>query len=182
MEQQYIVYKQVKSKEQFFSNWDSETYTNLNDELKEHIYKKYVIKCTVYQRDNFTCQNSLCETPQSSLTLHHIRFQKNGGETTVRNCITLCRTCHKGYHSGRKVIKIRDDPVLPSHIRGHAFQITKAEQIDWKQWRKIARTIRQNNKHLHGLGIDVELIIKLIRWLYVPYYEMSEDDEIEDNN
>ena len=156
---------------------DNETFENLTEQLKEHIYQKYLIKCAVFQRDNFICQNENCTTPQSPLTLHHIRFQKNEGQTTVRNCITLCRSCHKGYHSGREVIKVKDRTELPDHIKGHSFQITKHESFDWKEWKRIARTIRQNNKHFHGMGIDIELIINLIKWLYIPYYEMSEDDE-----
>ena len=79
MEQKYVVYKQVKSKEEFFTTWNNETFENLTEQLKEYIYKKYLIKCNVFQRDNFQCQNLDCQTPNSPLTIHHIKWQKNGG-------------------------------------------------------------------------------------------------------
>ena len=143
--------------------------------MKQYIYDKYLVKASVLQRDSFICQNVLCDTPQSPLTIHHIRFQKNGGEWKLRNCVTLCRACHKGYHNGKKQIKLMDREDLPSHVRGHTFKLNLQEEINWKEYRKIAKEIRKNNRHFHGLGIDVNLIITLMQWLYIPYYEMNDE-------
>ena len=53
----YEIYKEIKSKQQYFNTWDSQNYAGLSGELQTELYNKYVVKCTVFQRDNFVCQN-----------------------------------------------------------------------------------------------------------------------------
>ena len=50
-------------------------------------------------RDNHTCQCCKGKSKDKVLNVHHIESRKTGGNTP-NNLITLCKTCHKGYHNG----------------------------------------------------------------------------------
>ena len=65
-------------------------------------------------RDNHTCQCCKGKSKDKILNTHHIESRKTGGNAP-NNLITLCETCHKGYHKG--IIK------LPKTIRrGMSFK------------------------------------------------------------
>lgn len=65
-------------------------------------------------RDNHTCQCCKGKSKNSILNVHHIESRKTGGNAP-NNLITLCETCHNGYHSG--TVK------LPKNIRrGMSFR------------------------------------------------------------
>ena len=50
-------------------------------------------------RDGHTCQCCKGKSKDKILNVHHIESRKTGGESPD-NLITLCETCHKGYHNG----------------------------------------------------------------------------------
>ena len=50
-------------------------------------------------RDDHTCQCCKGKTKDNILNVHHIESRKTGGDAP-NNLITLCETCHKGYHNG----------------------------------------------------------------------------------
>ena len=50
-------------------------------------------------RDNRTCQCCKGKSKDKILNVHHIESRKTGGNAP-NNLITLCETCHKGYHNG----------------------------------------------------------------------------------
>ena len=50
-------------------------------------------------RDNHTCQCCKGKSKDKILNVHHIESRKTGGNAP-NNLITLCETCHKGYHIG----------------------------------------------------------------------------------
>ena len=50
-------------------------------------------------RDNHTCQCCKGKSKDKILNVHHIEIRKTGGDSP-NNLITLCETCHKGYHQG----------------------------------------------------------------------------------
>ena len=50
-------------------------------------------------RDGHTCQCCKGKSKDKILNVHHIESRKTGGDTP-NNLITLCETCHKGYHAG----------------------------------------------------------------------------------
>lgn len=50
-------------------------------------------------RDGHTCQCCKGKSKDPILNVHHIESRKTGGDTP-NNLITLCETCHKGYHAG----------------------------------------------------------------------------------
>lgn len=65
-------------------------------------------------RDNHTCQCCKGKSKDKILNVHHIESRKTGGNAP-NNLITLCETCHAGYHNG--TIK------LPKNIkRGMTFR------------------------------------------------------------
>ena len=65
-------------------------------------------------RDGHTCQCCKGKSKDSILNVHHIESRKTGGNAP-NNLITLCETCHTGYHKG--TIK------LPKNIkRGMSFR------------------------------------------------------------
>lgn len=158
------------NKEQYFNSW-SDDLSKLTEAIMETIYNKYVLKCKVFQRDNFECQNENCQTPNDPLTLHHVKWQKNGGKDAVRNSLTLCKSCHQAYHKGRIVIKVKNNPNLPDHFRGHTFEYTKEESTDWKALRFKMRELRKNVKNLHGIRLTEEQIRMLMVFLFSPYEE-----------
>lgn len=50
-------------------------------------------------RDNHSCQCCKGKSKDKILNVHHIESRKTGGNAP-NNLITLCETCHKGYHNG----------------------------------------------------------------------------------
>ncbi len=50
-------------------------------------------------RDNHICQCCKGKSGDKILNVHHIESRKTGGNAP-NNLITLCETCHKGYHNG----------------------------------------------------------------------------------
>lgn len=50
-------------------------------------------------RDGHTCQCCKGKSKDPVLNVHHIESRKTGGDAP-NNLITLCETCHKGYHAG----------------------------------------------------------------------------------
>ena len=50
-------------------------------------------------RDGHTCQCCKGESKDKILNIHHIESRKTGGNAP-NNLITLCETCHTGYHKG----------------------------------------------------------------------------------
>ncbi len=53
----------------------------------------------VLSRDGHTCQCCKGRSKDRILNVHHIESRKTGGDAP-NNLITLCETCHKGYHAG----------------------------------------------------------------------------------
>ena len=53
----------------------------------------------VLHRDNHTCQCCKGKSGDKILNVHHIESRKTGGNAP-NNLITLCETCHTGYHKG----------------------------------------------------------------------------------
>ncbi len=53
----------------------------------------------VLSRDGHSCQCCRGRSKDRILNVHHIESRKTGGDAP-NNLITLCETCHKGYHAG----------------------------------------------------------------------------------
>lgn len=143
-EQKYSLFKARHDKDTYFDNWEQDKLLGLTEDLKERIYKRYLVKCEVFKRDSFKCQNLNCTTPSSDITLHHIKWQKNGGEDSSDNCVTLCDECHRGYHAAVTELKFAKSKSLPKKIRGLSFILSKSDEIDWKQLKKKLRKFRRS--------------------------------------
>ena len=50
-------------------------------------------------RDGHTCQCCKGKSKDKIINVHHIESRQTGGDAP-NNLITLCKTCHNGYHSG----------------------------------------------------------------------------------
>ncbi len=53
-----------------------------------------VVRKTVYERDNYTCQYCLKKFEQSQLTIEHIVAVSKGGVDNIINYMTACRSCN----------------------------------------------------------------------------------------
>ena len=63
-------------------------------------YGFWNIRQYVLFRDNYTCQNCFGESGDSVLNVHHKESRKTGGNAPS-DLVTLCKTCHKGHHTGK---------------------------------------------------------------------------------
>lgn len=64
------------------------------EQLNSYNVREYVL-C----RDNHVCQCCKGKSKDKILNVHHIESRKTGGDGPD-NLITLCKTCHTGYHKG----------------------------------------------------------------------------------
>jgi hypothetical protein len=162
----YEKFKTIVTFEEFFNSWKLEELARLDSSMRQFIYQKHVLKCVVFQRDEFKCQNKDCKCPESPLTIHHIKFQKNGGENKVKNCITICKSCHKNFHRGKIALV----------FWGATYRIHSDNEIDWKQIKLQSKEIRNAVKHLHGVNISMEMAYYLLKWLE-EHNEYEGDDD-----
>lgn len=165
----YEIYKTIKDKDDYFATWDTTQVESLNDELKNEIYNKYLVKASMLQRDSFVCQNTGCRTFSSDLTMHHVKFKKNGGMDSVRNVVTLCHDCHSNFHRHRGDIILNDGAHLPSHMRGMTFRMHRNNDINWIEIRRETKKIRKANRDVWGTRISWETVALLMRILNKPY-------------
>ena len=105
-------------------------------------------------RDNHTCQCCKGKSKDKILNVHHIESRKTGGNSPD-NLITLCETCHKGYHN--EVV------ILPKTIkRGMPFKDAAFMGImRWKLYNELKEMypdtamtygyITKNTRITHGL-------------------------------
>lgn len=168
----YERYKKKLSKENFFETWEDKE--SLTDSMKGLIYDKYLLKCDILKRDNFSCQNIECKNSNSPLTIHHVKFQKNGGKNSLGNCVTLCRSCHRAFHRAKRDLVFPDSPSLPTKIRGHTFRLDVPDVIDWKAVRKEMKQLRKKLKTQGNLSISWEEVSLLMKWLYT-FHENDDD-------
>lgn len=158
-------YRLTKSKEAYFAKWNPKELSHISASDKEKIYQRYLLKCEVFQRDGFKCQNADCEY-KAPITLHHIKWQKNNGQDKPKNCVTVCKTCHKRFHSGKAGLQ----------IGYNYYEVHKEhnDEIDWKKVKAENRQIRKNNKHQWGLDIPFGLFMMLWKFLEVDFSRVSE--------
>ena len=72
----------------------------------------------VLHRDNHVCQCCKGKSGDKILNVHHIESRKTGGNAP-NNLITLCETCHTGYHKG--TIKLPDSVKRKQPFKDAAF-------------------------------------------------------------
>ena len=65
----------------------------------EQLYS-YNVREYVLFRDGHVCRCCKGKSKEKVLEVHHLESRKTGGDAP-NNPVTLCRTCHEGYHKGR---------------------------------------------------------------------------------
>ncbi len=85
-------------------------------------------------RDGYTCQCCKGKSKDKILNVHHIESRKTGGNAP-NNLITLCETCHTGYHKG--TVK------LPKTVkRGMSFkEATFMGIMRWAFYNRVKETL-----------------------------------------
>ncbi len=164
MKGNYERFRVIQTQEEFFGSWDEKQLENLNQEDMKKIYDAYILKAIVFQRDEFKCQNEDCKYPDSPLTRHHIKFQKNNGKNTIKNSVTICRTCHKGFHRGKNSLT----------FWGATYQLHKSTEVNWKKVKANSKVIRKENMQYHGVPISWEMLELLLKWLNVHYQDFDD--------
>ena len=164
----YEIYKRVHSEDEYFSKWDEDRLQELDEDLRNQIYRRYTIKCQVFQRDRCKCVNEKCSGKDNKLEMHHILFQCEGGEDDMDNCVVLCNTCHKLYHSGKGAV----------YIRGEEYKASNFEQMRQRQNKLKMRQFRKELKYLRpdyfGQKVPVELLLMLLKFLNTDYSRYCE--------
>jgi len=160
----YKIYRKKLTYDEYFELWEEVKIEALTKGLMREIYAKYLVKCDVFSRDNFKCQNLNCKTPDSDLTMHHVKWQKNGGKDSLRNCVTSCDRCHKNYHSAKAEFSLPDNDLLPAHMRGMTYLAHKDEGINWKIIKKQNKQLRKSLRH-EFKSANWDIISALMRWL-----------------
>ena len=94
-------------------------------------------------RDGYQCQCCKGKSKDKILNVHHIESRKTGGNAP-NNLITLCETCHTGYHKG--IVE------LPKTIkRGRKFKdATFMGIMRWAFYNKLKETYQSK-------GIEISL-------------------------
>ena len=85
------------------ASFDIHKIKNPNIHGKEYQEGEQLDFCNVREyvlfRDEHKCQCCKGKSKDKVLNVHHIESRKTGGNAP-NNLITLCETCHKGYHNG----------------------------------------------------------------------------------
>ena len=92
-------------------------------------------------RDGYTCQCCKGKSRDKILNVHHIESRRTGGNAP-NNLITLCETCHTGYHKGTIV--------LPKTIK-HGMRFRDASFMGIMRW-TFYETLKQQYE---PMGIPV---------------------------
>ena len=94
----------------------------------------------VLYRDGHKCQHCKGKSKDKILNVHHIESRKTGGDAP-NNLITLCKTCHDDFHSGKIELKIK---------RGQSFRDASLMNImRWFLWDKL-KELYPNSKLTYG--------------------------------
>lgn len=165
---EYQKFRAIMTREDYFGTWDQENLDLISEKIKDKLYTKYVLKCVVFTRDRYECKNLDCEYPGSALTLHHIKWQKNGGQDKPKNCITICKTCHQAFHRGKSSLTFNG--------MTYKIDLTISVRINLKEIKKLTKSVRKKHKDSYNVRINWDIVLLLMKFLSVPYEEMVYDD------
>jgi hypothetical protein len=100
---------------------------------------------------------------QRYVDAHHIHHWADGGETSARNLVTLCRFHHRQVHEGRVVVQALDDGAL-RFLRpdGEVFESPAPGRRS--HWRQLGAGNRER-----GVAIDRSTAVTLWRGEQIDY-------------
>lgn len=80
---------------------------NYEDQLNTSAWMRR--KYDILKRDNFVCNNCLCDNYERKLDVHHIAYIKNRKAWDYPDylLVTLCRDCHKKEHDEKNILKTK---------------------------------------------------------------------------
>mgnify|MGYP001574773953 CR=1 FL=1 len=181
------------NQEEFYKNWKPEELSRLTDEEKQGIIKWFLNRQLALKRDNFKCQNTLCNHNINSIpfqkrrelvTIHHIIPRKDFKENPqslikrlgyecddLQNLSTLCKFCHVDYENAR----------IEIIIDGISYKLERPSNIDYKKLITDGKQLRRSLKKIgkvgwHGISEEerMHVIYLLMRWLNEGWAEITE--------
>jgi len=63
------------------------------------------LRIATLMRDGYECTQ--CKKKNTHFDAHHIVWKEHGGKDTIDNLITLCKSCHRKVHQGKKKLDIK---------------------------------------------------------------------------
>jgi hypothetical protein len=108
------------------------------DQLDSWNVREYVLA-----RDKHKCQCCLGKSKDPILNVHHIESRKVGGDAP-NNLVTLCKTCHDGYHAGK--VKLPEDIKRGQSFKDAAFMGI----MRWAFYNKLKELYPDNTFLTHG--------------------------------
>lgn len=128
-------------------------------------------------RDNHTCQCCKGRSKDNILNVHHIESRQTGGNAP-NNLITLCETCHTGYHNGKvtlpKTIKRGmsfKDAAFMGIMRWSCYHMLKNIYPDvYMTYGYITKNTRIGNNLAKEHYVDARCISKNPKAEPLPYY------------
>lgn len=93
-------------------------------------------------RDGHTCQCCKGKSNDHRLNVHHLESRKTGGDAPD-NLITLCETCHKGYHAG--AVKLPKDIKKKATFRDASFMGI----MRWAFYNRIKEALTAHGIEVH---------------------------------
>ena len=125
----------------------------------------------VLYRDNHTCSACNGKSKDKILNVHHLKSCSEKGTDRPDNLLTLCETCHKGYHSG----KIKLGKVKPSkEFKAETFM----GMVRWKLVKSL-RAMGYAVSHTYGyITKSARLALKLTKSHVNDAFCIAEGDEL----
>jgi hypothetical protein len=102
----------------------------------------YNVKAYVIDRDNYLCQHCKGKSKDKKLRVHHITSRQIGTDSP-ENLVTLCVTCHNGFHAGGIKLKIKGKCSKTKH----ATEIGIVKSQLKKQWIGFEETFGYETKY-----------------------------------
>ena len=108
----------------------------------------------VLWRDGHECQCCHGKSKDRVLNVHHIESRKTGGDSPG-NLVTLCDTCHDGYHKGKIELKLRRTPSLRDAAAMNVMRWTVYNRLKAELKVPVRLTYGYVTKHTRiGAGLD----------------------------
>ena len=108
----------------------------------------------VLWRDGHECQCCHGRSKDRVLNVHHIESRKTGGNSPG-NLVTLCDTCHDGYHKGKVELKLRRMPSLRDAAAMNVMRWTVYNRLKAELNVPVKLTYGYVTKHMRiGAGLD----------------------------
>ena len=108
----------------------------------------------VLWRDGHECQCCHGRSKDRVLNVHHIESRRTGGDSPG-NLVTLCDTCHDGYHKGKVELKLRRTPSLRDVAAMNVMRWTVYDRLKAGLNVPVKLTYGYVTKHTRiGAGLD----------------------------